>query len=134
MSLLGTNDIQLNPMLTCNPAVGPGAQSVHQPELFRHPERRSARTARRCCRRSTDRPSSTPIWDFSRTSSSRKSKKLQFRFNAYNFLNHPLWSFNGSNLTLGFDPNTGKVNTPLFGTVTQKQGHRIVQAAIKFYF
>ncbi len=62
-----------------------------------------------------------------------ESKKLQFRFNAYNFLNHPLWSFNGSNLNLGFNPN-GTVNTPLFGTVTEKQGHRVVQAAVKFYF
>ena len=39
VSLLGTNDIQLSPMLTCNPAVGLGNESVHQPELFRHPER-----------------------------------------------------------------------------------------------
>jgi hypothetical protein len=49
-------------------------------------------------------------------------------------LNHPLWSFNGSNLTLGFDGTTGKLNTPQFGTVTDKQGRRIVQLAVKFLF
>ena len=38
VSLLGTTDIQLNPMLTCNPGVGPGNEPVHQPELFRHPD------------------------------------------------------------------------------------------------
>ena len=65
----------------------------------------------------------------------KESKKLQIRFNGYNFLNHSLWSFpNANNLTLGFDSNTGKVNTPLFGTVTQKQGHRVIQTAIKFFF
>ncbi len=60
--------------------------------------------------------------------------KLQFRVNAYNFLNHPLWSFNGNNLTLGFDGTTGQLNTPNFGIVTEKQGHRVIQMALKFYF
>jgi hypothetical protein len=45
-----------------------------------------------------------------------------------------LWSFNGQNLSLGFDPNTLKVNTPQFGTVVSKQGNRIIQLAVKLYF
>jgi len=53
--------------------------------------------------------------------------------NGYNFLNHPLWSFNGNNLNLGFAAN-GTLNTPLFGTVTTKQGHRVVQLAATFSF
>jgi hypothetical protein len=63
-----------------------------------------------------------------------EQKKLQFRFDGYNFLNHPLWSFTGSDLSLGFDGTTGKVNTPNFGKVTQKQGNRVVQLSAKFYF
>ena len=64
-----------------------------------------------------------------------ESKKLQFRFNAYNFLNHPLWSFiNGStNMKPTFDVNGNQTN-PIFGVTTEKQGHRIIQVAVKFYF
>ena len=63
-----------------------------------------------------------------------EKKKLQIRLNGYNFLNHPLWSFNGGNLNLGFNGTTGQLNTPLFGYVTTKQGARRVQLAATFNF
>ena len=64
-----------------------------------------------------------------------ESKKLQFRFNAYNFLNHPLWSFIGgsSNLKPTFDTQ-GRQTNPIYGITTEKQGHRLIQLAVKFYF
>jgi hypothetical protein len=62
-------------------------------------------------------------------------KKIQFRVNAYNFLNHPLWSFVGGspNLKPNFDAN-GRMVNPVFGVTTEKQGRRILQLALKFYF
>jgi len=133
VSLLGTNDIQLNPTLTCNPASGLAAHQYINPNCFSFPTALGQ-----------NGPSVLPaIYGPSFFNSDlglfknfqfKESKKLQIRFNAYNFLNHPLRSFNGSNLNLGFDGTTGKVDTPLFGTVTQKQGRRVIQAAIKFYF
>jgi hypothetical protein len=131
-SLLGTPDIQLNPILTCNPASGLAAHQYINPKCFSFPTAIGQ-----------NGPSVMPAiygpaffnsdLGMFKNFNIKESKKLQFRFNAYNFLNHPLWSFNGSNLSLGFNPN-GTISTPLFGTVTEKQGHRVVQAAVKFYF
>jgi hypothetical protein len=133
VSILGTNNIQLNPILTCDPRANLGPHQYLNPNCFAAPTQIGQ-----------NGPSVLPAiygpaffnsdlglfknFPFS------ESKKLQFRIDAYNFLNHPLWSFNGNNLNLGFDPVTLKVNTPLFGTVTQKQGNRVVQLVVKFYF
>jgi hypothetical protein len=65
-----------------------------------------------------------------------EQRKIQIRFNAYNFLNHPLWSFvsSGNNLNWVADPNTAQLSNPNFGITTEKQGRRIIQVAIKYYF
>lgn len=132
-SLLGTTDIQLNPILTCNPTSNLGHNQYINPSCFSAPTQIGQ-----------NGPTELPAiygpsffnWDMGLFKNFQigESKKLQIRFNGYNFLNHPLWSFNGTNLQLGFDGTTGKVNTPDFGTVTEKQGHRVIQLAIKFYF
>jgi hypothetical protein len=132
-SLLGTTDIQLNPILTCNPTANLAPHQYINPNCFSYPTQIGQ-----------NGPSVLPAFygpaffnsDLGLFKNFRigESKKIQIRFNAYNFLNHPLWSFNGTNLTLGFDGTSGKVNTPDFGTVTEKQGHRVVQLAAKFYF
>ncbi len=63
-----------------------------------------------------------------------EQRKLQFRFNAYNFLNHPVWSFGSdNNLNLAFNEN-GKVSNTRFGYVDNKLGRRVIQLAVKYYF
>ena len=134
VSLLGTNDIQLNPILTCNPASGLGPHQYVNPNCFSMPTQIGQNGPQVI----------TPIygpaffnWDLGlfKNFQITEAKKLQFRFDGYNFLNHPLWSFpGGNNLALTFDPSTGKVNNPIFGETTNKQGHRIIQMTVKFFF
>jgi hypothetical protein len=64
-------------------------------------------------------------------------KKIQFRLSAYNFLNHPLTSFNPAggdgNLTLGFT-SAGKLTNPNFGYANFLNGNRTIQLDLKVYF
>jgi len=71
---------------------------------------------------------------------SSEQRKLTFRFSGYNFINHPVRSFNGTGdnaLKLEFS-NTGQLEQPAtgvnFGYATYKVGHRIVQGEAKFTF
>ncbi|MGH9407267.1 MAG: carboxypeptidase regulatory-like domain-containing protein [Terriglobia bacterium] len=133
MSLLGTPDIQLNPILTCNPRANLGTHQFINSSCFAMPTQVGQNGPLMAP------PIYGPAFFDSdlalfKTFKISESKSLQFRVDGYNFMNHPLWSFNGSNLGLSFDPNSGKVNSSLFGMTTTKQGHRIVELAVKFFF
>jgi len=133
-SILGTTDMQLNPVVTCDPKSGLGSHSFINGSCYQMPG----------MVRGLNGPTVGPTLygpafvnadlGLFKNFQMGESRKLQLRFNAYNFLNHPLWSFpTNQNLTLNFNAQGANQNTD-FGTATQKQGHRIVQAAIKFYF
>jgi hypothetical protein len=132
-SLLGTPNIQLSPILTCDPRENLGPHQFINPSCFSFPTQVGQ-----------NGPTTLPViygpaffnadLGIFKNFAISERQKLQFRVDGYNFLNHPLWSFNGANLTAGFSGTTGQMNTPLFGTVTTKQGARIVQLQVKYTF
>jgi hypothetical protein len=138
LSILGTPSIQLNPYMTCNPESGLGAHQYINGSCYRVPDQVGV-----------NGPLVTHAlygpWYMNfdlglfKNFQFSESKKLQFRINGYNFLNHPLHSFPPqlSNLTLNFadsGTNAGRNQNANFGVATVKQGHRIVQLALKYFF
>jgi hypothetical protein len=138
-SMLGSNAIQLNPLVTCNPNSGLGSHQFVNGNCFAVPTAVGQ-----------NGPTLLPVsygpayfnWDMAifKNFKISESKNVQFRINAYNFLNHALYSFpDGGNLTLQFvqDPANGYAftqNNANFGKTTVKQGARIMEFAVKFYF
>jgi hypothetical protein len=133
-SLLGTPNIALHPLITCDPKANLTEHQYINQNCFAMPTQTGQ-----------NGPTTLPVvygpaffntdLGLFKNFDIRENKRLQFRVNGYNFINHPLWSFPaGGNLTLGFNGTTGQLNTPLFGYATQKQGRRTVQLAVKFIF
>jgi hypothetical protein len=136
-SILGTNAVQLNPVVTCNPLSGLGSHQYINGNCFAAPTAVGK-----------NGPTLLPVaygpkyFDADlavfKNFSVTESKRLQIRVQFYNFLNHPLYSFNGSNLNLNFvqDPVTQQFTqtNSNFGKVTEKQGGRVLEFAVKFYF
>jgi hypothetical protein len=137
-SILGTNAVQLNPIVTCDPSSGLGSHQFVNAGCFSAPFTVGQ-----------NGPTLLPVsygpayfnsdLGIFKNFNITESKRLQFRVQAYNFLNHPLYSFPDSgNLTLKFsqDPITQQftqTNTN-FGKTTVKQGGRVVEFSVKFYF
>ncbi|HLY15791.1 MAG TPA: hypothetical protein VKR61_01145, partial [Bryobacteraceae bacterium] len=131
---LGTNAVQLEPVLTCNPNANLAPNQRVNGACFAQPSLGQ--------NGSYEWPyiKGPAFWNADaslfKNFQISESKKVQLRFSGYNFLNHPLPSFLNSgdpNLNLTFNQQ-GKLNNPGFGYVDEKLGHRIIQLAIKFYF
>jgi len=136
VSLLGTPDIQLNPVLTCDPPKGLKSHQYINPNCFAAPTQVGQNG--NFILPAIYGPTYFN-WDMGLFKNFRitESQKLQFRFNFYNWMNHPLYSFNGSNLSLSYTQDAALNMTQSnsnFGTTTIKQGNRIIELGVKYYF
>jgi len=141
LSINGTDQIPLNPILTCDPRKNLGPHQFLNGSCFAIPTVPG-----------TNGPIVLPEFfgpsffnsDLSLFKNFQlgESRKLQLRFSGYNFANHPIWSFTGggvgsSAMNLNFGPGStgGQSQTNSgFGIAPIKQGNRVVQISAKFYF
>jgi hypothetical protein len=131
----GSNNINMQPVLTCDPRDGLAKNQFINPNCFALPTPGH--------NGSFIMPYIKGPMFFNSDLSLFKnfqmgeSKKIQFRASFYNFLNHPLTSYNPAggdgNLTLGFN-SAGKVSNPNFGYANFLNGNRNIQLVLKFYF
>ena len=69
-----------------------------------------------------------------------EGKTLQFRFEALNATNHPVWTFSGGPANGSFDPpangtgGTAADTNPNFGKITGSQSARTLQLGLKFIY
>ena len=137
---LGTNAVTLMPNLTCNPTKGLASGQYFNPACFAPP---AAGTQ------------GTEMWPYIhgpavinsdmslfKSFNFGETKKLQFRLQAYNWLNHPNGQFtvqNNGDLQLNFGTSAGTLsntntNKETTGFPAFTVGNRLVELAVKFYF
>jgi Carboxypeptidase regulatory-like domain len=138
-SILGTSSQELHPYLTCNPNSHTGSHQFINGNCFAAPTvvGQNGPTLLPASYGPAFFDSDLALF---KNFTIREGMKLQLRAQAYNFLNHPLYSFPSgtSNLNLNFqqDPVSEVITqtNANFGITTQKQGARIMEFGAKFYF
>jgi hypothetical protein len=138
-NVLGTPDLTLMPSLTCNPGKGLGPNQYINGACFSPyatPGKQGAYIFPTLTGPGFWNSDMSLFKNF--TFGPSENRKLEFRFSAYNFLNHPNLTFISGDpaLTLTFNnagvrQNNGNI---VFGTATNTIGHRIIQGMIKLSF
>ena len=132
--LLGTPDFTLQPLITCNPK-----QGLTLPHEYLNPNCFAPAPANGYGTGGMPYLKGPMFWqsDLSLMKNFKITERqsLQFRFAAFNFMNHDLPSFTSGdqNLYATFSAQ-GKLTTPNFGIAQYTFGHRIMEMGVKYSF
>jgi len=134
---IGTGDVNLMPKLTCDPRKGLASHQYVNPNCF-------SPTVTPGQQGTYLFPTMNGPGFFNSDLSlfknfvfgNSENRKLQFRFSGYNFVNHPVRSFQNNDNALSLHYNADGSRTDVggipFGYALYKTGHRIVQGEAKF--
>jgi hypothetical protein len=137
-SILGTNGIALEPYLTCNPAKGLSSGQYFNPTCFQAPTTRGQNGP--LIWPNITGPgyvgSDLGVYKNFKLRKENESQRIQFRFTAFNFLNHANPRFGLSDdVNLRFSaPGGGNTNPHTNGKPAYKVGNRTLEFALKFLF
>ncbi len=134
--IVGTPDENAVPLLVCNPTANLAAHQVFDGACFQSPTPgHNGNYVLPYIHGPWSNNSDLTLFKNFQLSESRK---LQFRAEAFNFLNHPLWGFTQTNdaaLRLMYSAfGAAPTNASTAGIMTNKFGRRIIQLELKFYF
>ncbi|MGD0009044.1 MAG: carboxypeptidase-like regulatory domain-containing protein [Terriglobia bacterium] len=131
--LLGTPDFTLQPLITCNPKHGLGPHQYLNPNCFAPAPANGYGTG------GMPYLPGPMFWqsDLSLMKNFKitEHQNLQFRFAAFNFMNHDLRSFTSGDTNLYATFNAqGQLSNPNFGVAKYMFGHRIMEMGVKYSF
>jgi hypothetical protein len=131
--LLGTPDITLQPLITCNPRHGNAKGYFLNANCFSLPPGNGVN--------GTTKMPYLPgpmFWKSDLTAMKNvqinEKKTLEFRLAAFNFLNHDLLSFASGDSNLQLVYNSNNAFNSNFGKATWHYGHRLLEVGAKFSF
>ena len=138
-SILGTPDVNLQPVLTCNPNNGRASHQYVNPSCFALP---AVGTNGQYIEPYSHGPAFfNSDLTLEKSFALGSERRIRFRYAAFNFLNHPLNSFGtgyASQTTLQLSGNTPAtaVYNPSegFGSAPQKLGRRLSEISLKYDF
>jgi len=147
---LGTPDVTVQPRLLCDPRKGHGNNVYFNASCFGLPTQIGTNGTYRLPYIHGPAYIENDL-TLTRNVSLKKEQNLNIRLAAFNFLNHPINSFNGnqqSEYTLSFNHNDPTITNPAdpavlasitnvnadFGHVELKSGRRVVELSLKYQF